>query len=226
MKKKLLCVISIFSILLSPIIIAKSSYKEVYPSLFTFSSKLEGLNPSILKLAVTAYNNAVKQGVSVNKKIITIIDYSKPSNEKRLWVLDLEQQKVLFHTFVAHGKYSGENIANNFSDRPGSQQSSIGVFLTKDVYVGHSGYSLVLSGLEKGYNEHAESRRIVMHGASYVDKGIADSYGRIGRSWGCPAVERELAMPIIDTIKHGSLIIAYYPDKKWLSESKYLHYYG
>lgn len=224
MRQKLLCAVSVLSLLLSPAIIAKDFSKEVYPSIFSFSLKSEGLNPAVLKLAVTAYNNAVKQGVDVNKKVVTVIDYSLPSNEKRLWVLDLEKQKVLFHTFVAHGKYSGENTPDSFSDRPGSQQSSIGVFLTKGTYFGHEGYSLVLEGLEKGYNDLAESRRIVMHGAPYVSEEIADTYGRIGRSWGCPAMDFKVATPIINTIKDGSLVVAYYPDKKWLRESKYLNY--
>lgn len=226
MIKKVSYIITIVSILFSSIAIAHNFSKTVYPSLFTMSLKADGLDPTVLKLAVTAYNNAVKQGVNINKKVVTIIDYSKPSSEKRLWVLDLDKQQVLFHTLVAHGRYSGENIANSFSDRPGSEQSSIGVFLTKGVYIGHSGYSLVLSGLEKGYNENAESRRIVMHGADYVNEGLVSTYGRIGRSWGCPAVERQLAEPIIDTIKDGSLFIAYYPDKAWLSQSRYLHYYS
>lgn len=224
MSKKLFRVISIVSVFLSSAIFAKNSVPLVSPSFFTFSLKSDGLNPTVLKLAVTAYNNAVKQGIAVNKEIVTVIDYSLPSNEKRLWVLDLENEKVLFHTFVAHGKYSGENTPDSFSDRPGSLQSSIGVFLTKGTYFGHEGYSLVLQGLEKGYNLHAESRRIVVHGAPYVSKELVDEYGRIGRSWGCPAVERELAVPIINTIKEGSLVVAYYPDKKWLHESRYLNY--
>jgi hypothetical protein len=220
--KKLLCATIILSISLCPIVLAKNASKKTYPIFLGSTLNSNSIDPSVYKIAVAAYNNAIKKGVEINKKVITVIDFSRPSNEKRLWVLDLENRKVLFHTLVAHGKYSGENYPNSFSDRPGSLQSSIGVFLTKNTYQGHNGYTLVLAGLEKGYNNHAESRRVVMHGAHYVNEQIANTHGRIGRSWGCPAVDTKLAKPIINTIKDGTLMIAYYPDKKWLRESEYL----
>jgi hypothetical protein len=204
-------------------VIAKNADKKTYSGFFTRTFNSNNLDPSVLELAITAYNNALKKGIPVNKKVLTVIDFSRPSNEKRLWVVDLEKRKILFHTLVAHGKYSGNNYSTNFSDIHGSLKSSIGVFLTKNTYDGHNGYSLVLAGLEKGYNEHAESRRVVMHGAPYVNEQIAHTYGRIGRSWGCPAVDIKMAKPIINTIKNGSLLVAYYPDKKWLRESKYLN---
>jgi len=212
-----MCIVTISSTLLISTAFAGSSIEKTYSNLSSNEP-----SPNVLKLAITAYNNALKKGLDVNKKVVTVIDFTRPSNEKRLWVLDLKTKKILFNTLVAHGKYSGENYPTNFSDKHGSLQSSIGVFLTKNTYLGHNGYSLVLSGLEKGYNEHAEPRRVVMHGAPYVSDKIAKTYGRIGRSWGCPAVDVNLAKPIINTIKDGSLLVAYYPDKKWLRESEYL----
>ena len=214
MKKQLYAAI-VLCMSLCPNIIAQNLDEKTY-------SNFRSLNPSVLKLAVTAYHNAIKKGIEINKKVITVIDFSRPSNEKRLWVLDLETHKVLFHTLVAHGKYSGGNYPTSFSDHHGSLQSSIGVFLTKNTYQGHNGYTLTLAGLEKGYNNNAESRRVVMHGAPYVSEQIADTHGRIGRSWGCPAVDTKLAKPIINTIKNGTLMVAYYPDKNWLRNSEYL----
>lgn len=188
----------------------------------SFEQSPSGLKPSVLKLAYRAYNNAIKMGLKINKGIITIIDYSQLSSEKRLWVIDLYKHKVLFNTYVAHGKYSGEDQTVNFSNRSGSLESSIGLYLTKNTYFGHDGYSLVLEGLDKGFNDQAESRHIVMHGANYVNENMIKSHGRIGRSWGCPAVPINLAPSIIKTIENGSLIVAYYPNQNWLNKSVYL----
>jgi len=183
-----------------------------------------GINPAALKLALAAYQCAVLEGQST-QKILTVVDYSKASTEKRLWIFDLNQNKVLFNSLVAHGKGSGEVLPTRFSDKPETHASSIGLFLTGNVYQGHNGYSLRLYGLEKSFNEKAESRAIVVHGAPYVNTNLAQS-GRIGRSWGCPAVPEQLAKPIINTIKDGSLVFAYYPDTTWLKKSQYLHCTG
>jgi hypothetical protein len=223
--KKILYAILILStpISLNSTIIAKNLNTKINSNFFNInSSNFKGLNPKVLKLALTAYSNAKKKGI-VNKKVITIVDFSLPSNQKRLWILDLNKQKVLFHVLVAHGIHSGRNYAAKFSNNHGSKQSSIGVFLTKSTYIGHNGCSLVLAGLERGYNDQAEARHVVMHGAHYVKEKIVNTHKRIGRSWGCPAVDMKLAKPIINTIKDGSIFIIYYPDKKWLRESKYLN---
>src|SRR4029079_10009056 len=119
---------------------------------------------------------------------LTLIDYSKPSTEPRLWVFDLASGEILFTELVAHGKNTGENLAQHFSDDMNSRQSSIGLFRTADTYTGNNGYSLRLDGLEPGFNAHARERAIVMHGAPYVNESMAASQGRIGRSWGCPAL--------------------------------------
>ncbi len=179
------------------------------------------LKPQVAKLAITAYQKARQRGF-VKKGIITIIDYSLPSSQKRMWVVDLVHQKVLYHTLVAHGKNTGNLNANSFSNQAGSLKSSLGVFQTGSTYVGHKGYSLRLQGLEHNINSNAYNRAIVVHGASYVNEQFAQSHGRLGRSWGCPAIAPALAKPVINTIKDGSLVFAYYPDKNWLSKSRFL----
>lgn len=183
--------------------------------------KLGTINPRVLELANKAHNRASQLGLA-QKQTLTIIDYSLPSTQPRLWVIDMVKKKILYHTHVAHGSGSGENKATRFSDRPGSNQTSLGLFVTGSTYQGKHGLSLTLHGLEKGVNGNAEKRRIVIHAADYVNDGIVKQKGRLGRSWGCPALNPKLASPIIQTIKNGSLIFAYYPDDKWLSNSKFL----
>ena len=153
------------------------------------------------------------------ENIVTIIDFSKPSTEKRLFILDLKKQKILFHTFVAHGKNTGLNMATRFSNNKGSNQSSLGLFRTGESYQGKHGYSLRLDGLEKGFNDNARSRAVVMHSASYVSEDFIKRHGRLGRSWGCPALPVELSKEIIDLIKDGSCLYIYANDKHYLENS-------
>ena len=181
------------------------------------------LRPEVLRLALESYECALERGVRDKKKILTIIDYSLPSSVKRMWVLDLKKETVLFNTLVAHGKYSGDLKSIHFSDKPGSLESSIGLFVTGKTYYGHDGYTLRLKGLEKGFNDKAEARHIVMHGAWYVSKQTLQHYGRIGRSWGCPALDEHIIKPVIDKIKDGTILFAYYPQKKWIKKSTYLN---
>jgi hypothetical protein len=185
--------------------------------------KAINLKPEVVKLAIEAFYNAKKCGVQVKKPILTVIDYTLPSTQKRLWVIDLQNKNILHTSLVAHGKYSGENYTKSFSNNSGSLQTSIGLFLTEETYFGRDGYSLRLEGLEKGFNDKAKRRTIVLHGAPYVSEKWASTVGRIGRSWGCPAVEKPLATPIINTIKNGSLIFSFYTDKQWLKESKFIN---
>jgi len=154
-----------------------------------------------------------------NEKIVTIIDFSKPSTEKRLFILDLENQELLYHTFVAHGKNTGVNMATKFSNSKGSNQSSLGLYRTGESYQGKHGYSLRLDGLEKGFNDNARSRAVVMHSASYVSEAFIKRHGRLGRSWGCPAVPVEFSKEIIDLIKGGSCLYIYANDKHYLENS-------
>lgn len=176
---------------------------------------------NILELALTAYQHAAAEG-KVMRPYLTIIDYSQPSDQKRLWVVNLANNTVPYKTLVAHGKNSGTRVARHFSNRAGSHASSFGVFVTGKTYSGSKGYSMRLNGLEKGINDRALARAIVMHGAKYVSSNFLARAGRLGRSWGCPAVPTSLAKPIINRIKNGSMVFAYYPDQNWLTHSKYL----
>ncbi len=179
------------------------------------------LNPEVLKLGLTAYEHASQEGL-VKKPVITLIDYSLPSSEKRFWVIDLAHQSVLVQTYVAHGKISGEQFAHYFSNRATSLASSLGVFVTGTTYYGKHGYSLRLHGMENGVNDSAFKRAIVIHPAYYVSEAFLKEHGRLGRSWGCPALDQKVSSTVINDIKDGSLVLAYYPDSHWLSSSSFL----
>lgn len=144
-----------------------------------------------------------------NKNILTIIDFTLPSSEKRLFILDLENKKILFESLVSHGRNSGNLYATAFSNKHGSYKSSLGFYKTENTYLGGNGYSLILNGLDKGVNDQARARAIVMHGADYCSQSVVKSSGRLGRSLGCPAIPVELTKPIINTIKNGSLLYIY-----------------
>ena len=174
----------------------------------------DGPRSAVLKAAVAAYDKAIKKGEVARAGLLTIIDYSLPSTEPRLWVVDLEHAQVLYRELVAHGRESGDNLATKFSNKPGSYKSSLGLFVTDEAYIGENGYSLRLRGLDPGVNDHAYDRAIVMHGADYVDEGVAQVLGRLGRSLGCPAVRLDIVETLIDTIKHGTVMFAYGPAKR------------
>ena len=175
------------------------------------------LRSSVIEEAVNAMKCAQGRGVGVDARRLAIIDYTLPSREQRMWVVDLEARRILFEEHVAHGQQSGPDTPMAFSDRAGSRQTSLGLFLTDAAYRGANGYSLKLHGLSKGFNESAMRRRIVMHGAAYVDPRAAESMGRLGRSWGCPAVRVEVARPMIDALKDGNFIYSHGPGTAGLS---------
>lgn len=183
--------------------------------------QMPNLDPKVLTLALDAYEHAQKQGLD-DRSIITIVDYTLPSTKKRLWVIDLKDNNLLYNTLVTHGRSSGSLYARRFSNKFGSYESSIGLYLTGGTYYGHIGYAMRLYGLDKGYNDNAEKRAIVVHGAVYADPSFIAKYGRLGRSLGCFALPEKMYRPIIDTIKNGTLVFSYYPDESWLSHSKYL----
>lgn len=185
-------------------------------------SQAPGLKAEVLRLAFRASRCAAEQGLVKRRDLLTVIDYSLPSSQPRLFVFDLATRKLLFRELVAHGKNSGGNSASFFSNSPGSLATSLGLFVTADTYVGSNGYSLRLKGLEEGVNDMAMDRAIVMHGANYVSKAAVQALGRLGRSWGCPAVRKEVAHKMIDTLRGGSPIFAYYPDKGWLGQSTFV----
>lgn len=185
------------------------------------SSQTSNLNPKVLQLGLVAYEHARQQGLD-KQHIITIIDYSAPSTEKRLWVIDLNRTKVLYNTLVAHGMNSGDDYARHFSNEPRSDETSIGVYLTGQTYDGEHGYSMKLYGLDNGFNNNAYERGIVMHSAWYVNEDMADKLGRIGRSWGCMALSQRVEPKVVSTIKNGTIILAYYPERSWLHSSRFL----
>jgi hypothetical protein len=186
------------------------------------ASEVDRINPKVLKLALAASRCAMMTGVATKPSTLTVIDYSKASTEPRLWVLDLVARELLYEELVSHGQGSGGNFATRFSNLTDSHQTSLGLFLTDTTYVGRNGYSLRLEGLDEGFNDRARERAIVMHGAPYVNAEVAKSLGRLGRSHGCPAVREAVARELLDRVKGGGLVFAYYPDKDWLNSSKYL----
>ena len=157
-----------------------------------------------------------------NKDVLTLIDFSKPSTKERMVVLDLRQKKILYTSVVSHGRNSGGNYATSFSNKNGSYKSSLGFYLTENTYQGKHGMSLILNGLEKGFNDQAKQRAIVIHGASYTNPNIAASAGRLGRSLGCPALPLSNYKPIINTIKNGTLLFIYANDQNYLAHSSIL----
>ena len=173
----------------------------------------------------TAFEQAITGAQAIerrNKDIITLIDFTKPSTEERLYVLDIRHKRLLFSSLVSHGKNSGGNYATSFSNKVNSYKSSLGFFVTENTYQGKNGYSLVLNGLEKGINDRARERAIVMHGAAYADPSVVSRGGRLGRSFGCPAVPQKLSRPIIDAIKGGSVMYIYAETPDYLAHSSVL----
>lgn len=169
------------------------------------------VNPAVLDLALGAAACAVKSGVVDSPQTLTVIDYSLPSMAKRMWVYDLNAKVLVFEELVAHGDGSGDNFATGFSNTPDSHQSSLGLFVTDEPYVGKNGYSLRMDGLDAGINDRARERALVIHGAPYVSDAFAKSQGRLGRSWGCPAVRDVIAKSLIDRVSGGGLLFAYCP---------------
>lgn len=176
----------------------------------------------VFDLALEAYQCGRRLGY-FHRPLLTVIDYSLPSTEKRLWVIDMQRKRVLFNELVAHGRNSGEEYPVAFSNRDGSKQSSLGLFRADDPYEGGHGWALHLTGLEPGVNDRADARRIVMHGARYVSAEHIAHFGQLGRSWGCPALPEGVHERIIDRIRGGSAVFAYYPDPNWLGQSRFLH---
>jgi len=219
--KKTICAIFLFLILSNSVLATKEISADAIAK--DIAAKTNNLKPKVIKLAIEAFYRAKQVGVDIKRPVLTVIDYTLASTQKRLWVVDLESKQVLYNSLVAHGRNSGENYTTSFSNRGGSKQSSVGLFLTEDSYFGGSGYSLHLKGLEDGFNDKARTRTIVLHGAAYVNQKFAAAVGRIGRSFGCPAVETSLAKPIINTIKDGTLVFSFYPHPEWLSKSKFIN---
>lgn len=186
------------------------------------TAALGAVNPDVFLMGLAAATAAAERGDVGDPETLTIIDFSKPSTMERLWVYDLRSRALLYEEPVAHGRGSGVKHATKFSNEPESHRSSLGLFVTAEAYVGQNGYSLRLDGLEPGINDRARERAIVIHGAPYVNAANAKAQGFLGRSLGCPVLRPEITRELIDTIKGGGLVFAYYPEEGWLSTSKYL----
>ena len=182
-----------------------------------------GLSQQAFSDAIKGYNYLHEKKLLNNSNLLTIIDYSKPSSQKRLYVLDMNTGGILFNTLVAHGKNSGLKYAIDFSNKEESHKTSLGFFITGNTYNGGNGYSLKLQGCEKGINDKAMERAIVMHGAGYADENFLQNNGYLGRSYGCPAVPEKANKKIIDAIKNGSCMFLYHPTKKYTAVSKILN---
>ena len=167
------------------------------------------INSDVVEMAFSAASCAVRAGAVNNPETLTVIDYSKPSTEKRLFVFDLRTKEVIYSEYVAHGQGSGENMTTRFSNEPNSHATSLGLFVTADTYIGKNGYSLRMNGLDQGFNDNAFDRAIVIHGAPYVNPVVAREQGYLGRSLGCPAVRPEVAHALIDAVKGSGLLFAY-----------------
>jgi hypothetical protein len=181
------------------------------------------LSEEIFTLAFSGFEKLNAQGRLSADSILTIIDFSKSSRENRLFVVDLKTQALLFKSIVAHGRNTGEEFARSFSNEMNSHKSSLGFYITGGTYLGSNGFSMLLNGVEKGFNDKAKDRAIVMHGADYASEQVIRYKGYLGRSYGCPALPRPINKKIIETIKEGNCMFIYYPDQKYLSNSRMLN---
>ena len=188
-----------------------------------FSQRIKEIDPEALETGLKAYMCATHAQRQGKGRYLTIIDYNQPSSQKRMYIIDMVHQKLISSQLVAHGQNTGGREALKFSNKDGSHQSSLGVFVTQTPYRGKHGLSLRLRGLERGYNDNASQRAIVLHGANYVNQDYVRKYGMIGRSWGCPAIDNSQVKTTVNTLKSGSIIVAYFKDNQWLSKSNYLH---
>jgi len=200
---------------------AKTIYNDVYTSLKLAET---GLGRNIFEMAIKGLRKLDTNGKLQNPNIVTIADYSQSSNNKRLYVIDLKNRKLLFNTFVAHGRNTGAEFAKYFSNVEGSLKSSLGFFITEHPIIGsHTGFSLLIDGVEKGINDNAIKRAIIIHGADYASENYIKKNGRLGRSLGCPALPTGLNKLIIESIKGGTCLFIYNPDKKYISSSSLLN---
>ncbi len=206
------------------IVESENSFYNAKISLFdSLDLDSRGLGYEAFDLAIRGMDKLVADGAIERPEILTIVDFSKPSTEKRLFIIDLEEKEILFNTYVSHGRNSGKLNAEKFSNRMSSNQSSLGFFKTAETYRGGHGYSLKLDGLERGINDRARDRAIVVHGADYVNPNLIHTQGYIGRSLGCPAVSLRESKKIIDNIKDGSVFFIYHPSQDYLRKSTVLN---
>jgi len=206
-------------------IIEKDLDKEIKDVFFSIENLVDtGLSRDVFDLAIKGLRKLDSDGKLNNPNIVTIADYSQSSNKKRLYVIDLENRKLLFNTYVAHGRNTGDEYARSFSNKEGSFKSSLGFYITEKPIVGsHTGFALLIKGVEKGINDQAVKREIIIHAADYVTENYIKKYGRLGRSLGCPTLPPELNKPIIERIKGGTCLFIYNPSPKYICSSSLLN---
>jgi hypothetical protein len=178
-----------------------------------------GLNAQAFEYAWLGYRRLLKKGVIRKRDVLSICDFSQSSGSKRMYVIDVRGKRLLYHTYVAHGIQSGREYANAFSNTPESNKSSLGFYVTRKTYYGANGLSLRIDGVDRGFNNNASERNIVIHGASYVSERILHKYGLMGTTFGCPAIPEEMTKQIIPVLKDGSCFFIYYPSKRYLTRS-------
>jgi hypothetical protein len=201
------------------------SAKEVKTDIYSFLNLSQlGLSYEAYQLAFKGFNKLKSDGKLLNSSILTIIDFSQSSNNKRMYVLDLYKKVLLYNTYVAHGKNTGDEFAEKFSNIPGTFQSSLGFYITENMAIGPKvGLSLILKGLEKGFNDKARDREIIIHGADYATEDFIQQHGRLGRSFGCPSLPPDLIKPVAETIKDGTCLFIYKHDDNYIHKSAVLN---
>jgi hypothetical protein len=198
----------------------EGSIRQMYENIGLASLNLDY---HVFRLGMIGYYSLENEGALNKKGLFTIINFAQPSTEKRFYTIDLKNKQVKYHTYVAHGRNTGENMATEFSNIPHSNQSSLGFYVTGETYVGSKGYSLRLDGKEKSFNDKIRSRAVVIHAADYATESWIKRYGRLGRSQGCPALPPRLSREVINAIKDKTAIFTYYPDENYLNTSQYLN---
>ncbi len=218
-------VILVLSLLLLPAGESSGKKADLHAEIETLYREMElegSFDTEVFRLAVVGYANLRDSGQLKKPTPLSIIDYTRPSTEKRMVIVDIIGRRLLYNSLIAHGKNTGENYAVHFSNDHETRMSSLGFFATGVTYYGKRDYSLRLHGLEKDFNGNALDRGIVMHGAWYATQDFVDKYGRLGRSWGCPALPPDITVEIIDLVKDGSCLFIYYNDPAYLENSDYL----
>lgn len=198
----------------------KTKVATIYSEFSTNNTSIPAM--PVFEKAMKGYEQLEDNG-KVGKKILTVVDFGLSSTKKRMWIMNMDTKKVLFHTYVSHGKNTGGEFATKFSNTVNSLQSSLGFYVTAETYYGKNGLSLFIDGMEKGFNNNARKRYVVIHGADYAEPNFIDRIGRLGRSYGCPAVPNTIAKDVIDTIKEESVVYIHKNNKDYLNNSPLLN---
>jgi hypothetical protein len=203
--------------------LTRTNFEDSISSLFrTIGLDKLDMNYEVFRYGMIGFYSLKSEGKLSDRNLVSFIDFTKPSTEKRFYTVDLNSRSVKFHSLVSHGRNTGENMATAFSNRQHSNQSSLGFYITGETYVGSKGYSMRLDGADGTYNSNMRDRAVVMHDAEYVSEEWIRKYGRLGRSQGCPALPTGVAKDVIDTIKNKTVIFAYFNDQKYLAASEHL----